>query len=142
MEVKMSDDMGDKIKQIADMLGQNSNPNIPDNVKGLLNMLMSNTGNSSKDEDTQEDPPQTSRSNENSNSSSNSNEADDFADMARKMKKAMSKLNVANDPRVNLLNAIRPYLNKSRQRKLQTCLKLMRIGSLTQVLDDSEERPV
>ncbi len=140
----MSDDMGDKIKQIADMLGQNSNPNIPDNVKGLLNMLMSNTGNNSKDEDTQEDPdpPQKSRSNENSNSSSNSNEADDFADMARKMKKAMSKLNVANDPRVNLLNAIRPYLNKSRQRKLQTCLKLMRIGSLTQVLDDSEERPV
>ncbi len=136
----MSDDMGDKIKQIADMLGQNSNPNIPDNVKGLLNMLMSNTGNGSKDEDTQEDPPQKSRSNE--NSSSNSNEADDFADMARKMKKAMSKLNVANDPRVNLLNAIRPYLNKNRQRKLQTCLKLMRIGSLTQVLDDSEERPV
>ncbi len=134
----MSDDMGDKIKQIADMLGQNSSPNIPDNVKGLLSMLMSN--NSSKDEDTQEDPPQKSRSNE--NSSSNSNEADDFADMARKMKKAMSKLNIANDPRVNLLNAIRPYLNKSRQRKLQTCLKLMRIGSLTQVLDDSEERPV
>lgn len=131
----MSDDMGDKIKQIADMLGQNSNPNIPDNVKGLLSMLMSN--NNSKDEDSSEDPPKT-RGSENSSN----NEADDFADMARKMKKAMGMINTGNDPRVTLLNAIRPYLNKNRQRKLQTCIKLMRIGSLTQLLDDSEERPV
>ncbi len=132
----MSDDMGDKIKQIADMLGQNGSPNVPDNVKGLLSMLMSN--NSSKEEETSDDPPQKSRSSDNSGS----NDTDDFADMARKMKKAMSKMNVANDPRVNLLNAIRPYLNKSRQKKLQTCIKIMRIGSLTQVLDDSEERLV
>ena len=132
----MSDDMGDKIKQIADMLGQNSNPNIPDNVKGILSMLMSN--NSSKEEDASDDSPPKSRGTDNSNN----NETDDFADMARKMKKAMSKMNVANDPRVNLLNAIRPYLNKNRQKKLQTCIKIMRIGSLTQVLDDSEERPV
>ncbi len=131
----MSDDMGDKIKQIADMLGQNSNPNIPGNVKGLLSMLMSN--NNSKDEDSSEDPPKTRGSDNSSN-----NEADDFADMARKMKKAMGMINTGNDPRVTLLNAIRPYLNKNRQRKLQTCIKLMRIGSLTQLLDDSEERPV
>ncbi|MDF2985696.1 MAG: hypothetical protein K0R50_1206 [Eubacterium sp.] len=132
----MSDDMGDKIKQIADMLGQNSNPNIPDNVKGLLSMLMSNTG--TKDETAEEEPQQTSRAHE----KTNNNDSDDFADMARKMKKAMGMLNTGNDPRVNLLNAIRPYLNKNRQRKLQTCIKLMRIGSLTQLLDDSEERPV
>ncbi len=131
----MSDDMGDKIKQIADMLGQNSNPNIPDNVKGLLSMLMSN--NNSKDEDSAEDSPKTRGSDNSSNS-----ETDEFADMARKMKKAMGKINTGNDPRVTLLNAIRPYLNKNRQRKLQTCIKLMRIGSLTQLLDDSEERPV
>lgn len=132
----MSDDMGDKIKQIADMLGQNSNPNMSDNVKGLLSMLMSN--NSSKDEDSAEEPTQKSRNNDNSGS----NDTDDLADMARKMKKAMGKLGTGSDPRVNLLNAIRPYLNKNRQKKLQTCIKLMRIGSLTQVLDDSEERPV
>ncbi len=131
----MSDDMGDKIKQIADMLGQNSNPNIPDNVKGLLSMLMSN--NNTKDDDSSEDPPKTRGGDNSSN-----NEADEFADMARKMKKAMGKINTGNDPRVTLLNAIRPYLNKNRQRKLQTCIKLMRIGSLTQLLDDSEERPV
>jgi len=136
---KMSDDMSEKIKQIADILGQNSNPNIPDNIKGLLSMLMPNNSSNddSKSEDISEDPPQT-RGSDNSSSS----EADDFSDMARKMKKALGKLNSGNDPRVNLLNAIRPYLNKNRQRKLQTCIKLMRIGSLAQLLDDSEERPV
>lgn len=135
----MSDDMSEKIKQIADILGQNSNPNIPDNIKGLLSMLMPNNSSNddSKSEDISEDPPQT-RGSDNSSSS----EADDFSDMARKMKKALGKLNSGNDPRVNLLNAIRPYLNKNRQRKLQTCIKLMRIGSLAQLLDDSEERPV
>lgn len=132
----MSDDVSDKIKQIADMFGQNSNTNIPDNVKGLLSMLMSN--NSSKEEDSSEEPTQKSRANENANNDN----PDDFADMARKMKKAVGMLNTGSDPRVNLLNAIRPYLNKNRQRKLQTCIKLMRIGSLTQLLDDSEERPV
>ncbi len=137
----MSDDMGEKIKQIADMLGQNSNPNIPDNVKGLLSMLMSND---SKDEDSSEEnssEEQSQKSRSNSHNSG-SNETDEFADMARKMKKAMGKLGTGSDPRVNLLNAIRPYLNKSRQRKLQNCIKLMRLGSLTQILDDSEDRTV
>jgi len=141
----MSDDMGEKIKQIADMLGQNSNPNIPENVKGLLSMLMSNDSKEkdsfeedSKEKNSSEEQSQKSRSSNNSSS----NETDEFADMARKMKKVMGKLGTGSDPRVNLLNAIQPYLNKSRQRKLQNCIKLMRLGSLTQILDDSEDRPV
>ena len=129
----MSDEMGDKFKQIAEMLGQNSNTNIPDNVKGLLNMFMSNS--STKEENAPEDNPQTQKTNDDSSRS----ETDDTADMARKMKKAMTMLNTTtNDPKVNLLNAIRPYLNKDRQRKLQTCMKIIKIGGLTKILDDSE----
>lgn len=128
----MSDEMGDKIKQIADMLGQNSNPNIPDNVKGLLNMLMTNG--TTKEESSTDESPQSQKTNEDSSRS----DSDDTADMARKMKKAMNMLNPANDHKVNLLNAIKPYLNKDRQRKLQTCMKLIKIGGLAKVLDDSE----
>jgi len=131
----MSDEMGDKFKQIADMLGQNSNANVPDNVKGLLSMLMSSTV--SKDESPSDDAtPQKPRANDGSSKV----EADDMADTARKMKKAMSMLNTANDPKVTLLNAIKPYLNKGRQKKLQTCMKLMKMGSLTKLFDESEER--
>lgn len=133
----MSDDMGDKIKQIAEMLGQDSNSGIPDNVKGLLNMFMS--ANNSKDETSSDD-----NSSEKSNPPEETSRADtdDLADMARKMKKAMNILNTANDPRVNLLNAVKPYLNDNRQKKLQKCMKIIKIGSLTKMLDESEGRSV
>lgn len=132
----MSDEMGDKIKQIAEMLGQNSNSNIPDNVKGLLNMLMS-PGESKAESSSDDSSHKTESSEENQRT-----ESDEMADMTRKMKKAMNMLNTANDPRVNLLNAIKPYLNKDRQRKLQTCMKLIKIGSMTQFMDDFEGRSV
>ncbi|EPR13674.1 hypothetical protein [Ruminiclostridium papyrosolvens] len=133
----MSDDMGDKIKQIAEMLGQDSNSGIPDNVKGLLNMFMSS--NNSKDETSSDD---NSSEKENSSEDSSRADTDDLADMARKMKKAMNMLNTNNDPRVNLLNAIKPYLNDNRQKKLQKCMKIIKIGSLTKMLDESEGRSV
>lgn len=128
----MSDEMGDKFKQIADMLGQNSNANIPDNVKGLLNMLMTN--NNTKDESPTDDSPQK----QNTTGDSPRVETDEINDAARKMKKAMNMLSAPNDPKVNLLNAINPYLNKHRQKKLQTCMKLIKMGSLTKLFDDSD----
>jgi hypothetical protein len=128
----MSDEMGDKFKQIAEMLGQNSNTNIPDNVKGLLNMLMSNS--STKEEGPEDDTTQKPST----NGESSRVETDEVNDISRKMKKAVNMLNAPNDPKVNLLNAIKPYLNKNRQRKLQTCLKLIKMGSLTKLFDDSE----
>ncbi|HEY5586944.1 MAG TPA: hypothetical protein VIK78_20945 [Ruminiclostridium sp.] len=131
----MSDEMGDKFKQIADMLGQNSNANIPDNVKGLLNMFMSNN---TKEESPSDDISQRPKTSEGSSKV----DPDDIADMTRKMKKTMNMLNPASDPKMNLLNAIKPYLNIERQKKLQTCMKLMKIGSLTKLFDDSEERTV
>ena len=128
----MSDEMGDKFKQIADMLGQNSNANIPDNVKGLLNMLMTN--NNTKDES----PTDDSHQKQNTTGDSPRVETDEINDAARKMKKAMNMLSAPNDPKVNLLNAINPYLNKHRQKKLQTCMKLIKMGSLTKLFDDSD----
>jgi hypothetical protein len=134
----MSDDMNDKFKQIAEMLGQNSNTNIPENVKGLLNMLLSSSSSNSKEESSSDDSSLKSDSNERSVKT----DTDELTDMTRKIKKAMNALNTSNDPRVNLLNAIKPYLNNNRQRKLQTCLKLIRIGGMTKLMDDLEERSV
>jgi hypothetical protein len=156
----MSEDMGDKIKQIADMLGQNSNANIPDNVKGLLNMLMSGndskeekaSGDASQDTDTEEKASRSnsshksntneeaSKSNSSNKSGTNDTNTEDAAEMARKIKKAANMLNTASDPKVNLLNALKPYLNKTRQRKLQTCMKIIKMGSLSKLFDESEER--
>ena len=126
--------MGEKFKQIADMLGgQNSNANIPENVKGLLNMLMSNS--STNEESPSEDESRKSNKDEETTKP----ETDESNDLTRKMKKAMNALS-PNDPKINLLNAINPYLNKNRQKKLKTCMKLMQMGRLTKLIDDSDER--
>lgn len=134
----MSDDMGEKFKQIADLLGQSSNTNIPDNVKGIFNMLMSSSNSKDEDDkstDTVEEHSENTRPKDNTG---NDSSTDNYEDIARKMKKAIGMINPDNDPRSNLLNAIKPYLSKNRQKKLQTCMKLMKIGSLTRILDESE----
>lgn len=138
----MSDDMDKKIKQIAEMLGQNQNVAIPDNVKGMLNMLMSSNGKSDEaqsGEHHSSDENTSSRHHSSGEEKKDANDIGDTADLTRKMKKAMDMINTASDPRMNLLNALRPYLNHERQKKLQKAVKFMRLGSLTKLLDDSEE---
>jgi hypothetical protein len=108
--------------------------------------------NNSKTEESESESDNASRhhSSEESNSSKHhhhsSNEEskeqsdiNDTADLTRKMKKAMDMINTSNDPRMNLLNALSPYLNHERQKKLQKAVKLIRLGGLTKLLDDSEE---
>lgn len=126
----MSDDMGEKVKQIAELLGQNSNANIPENVKGILNMLMSPGDSKGEDHKSGTDDK------------ASKTETDEIADMTRKMKKAVNMLNTSSDSRVTLLNALKPYLNKNRQKKLQTAMKLIKIGSMAKLMDDLEERSV
>jgi hypothetical protein len=139
----MSDDMDKKIKQIAEMLGQNQNVNIPDNVKGMLNMLMSSNGSKSDEPQSGEhhssEDSTSSRHHSSGEDKKDMNDMGDAADLTRKMKKAMDMINTSSDPRMNLLNALRPYLNHERQKKLQKAVKFMRLGSLTKLLDDSEE---
>ena len=125
----MSDDLTKKIKQITELLTQE---NMPDNLKGLFSLL---TGPGGKDESQ-------SKSGESSTvreDSQNKDDLDDSMDMVRKIKKVMDRLNTRNDPRVNLLSAIRPYLNNTRQKKLDNCIKLLQVTSLTKLLDDNEK---
>jgi hypothetical protein len=134
-EDRMSDDLNKKIKQITDLLGQES---VPDNLKGLLNLLASSGGkedsaptrvNSEKDEDAH--PLK-----ENSRSR---NEIEENIDMVRKIKKVMDRVNSNNDPRVNLLTAVRPFLSSSRQKKLNNCIKLLHMTSMTRFLEDFDK---
>lgn len=126
----MSDDLNKKIKQITDILGQE---NIPDNVKGLLSLLTSS--------DTKEEPHtlQNTELPSGKEEKSERNELDENVDMVRKVKKVMDKLNTNNDPRINLLTAIKPFLNSRRQKKLVSCIKMLQMSSLTKLFDDHEK---
>lgn len=122
----MSDDLNNKIKQIADILGQE---NIPDNVKGLLSALGNQVSNNTE--------PDTSKSDE--NVQTRRNETDESLDMVRKVKYVMDRLNSNTNPRINLLKAIRPFLNQSRQKKVHNCIKFLHLSSLTRLMDDQEK---
>jgi hypothetical protein len=126
----MSDDLNNKIKQIAEILGQDNN--MQDNLKGLLGLLGS-SGNK------EEIPPKTNDTVIKKEEKAARSELEDNLDLVRKMKKVADKLNSKNDPRVNLLTAIRPFLNLTRQKRLNNCIKLLQMSSLTSFLDENDK---
>lgn len=127
----MSDDLGKKIKQITDLLGQDT---VADGVKSLLSML-----GSTKDDVPAQSEKQVELLPTGSDDAGSSRvEQDDTINMVRKVKKVMDNISHGNDPRVNLLNALRPYLNKNRQKKLNSCVKLLSITSLSKLIDDDD----
>ncbi len=144
----MSDDLNKKIKQITDILGQE---NLPDNVKGLLSLLSGKSNPNEKEANIQndasnfrEEQPITGEYSIKSDHPARSehhyrSEAEENIDMLRKAKKIFERLNSKDDPKVNLLYSIKPFLNNSRQKKLVNCVKLLQMYNVTKYLDDSDK---
>ena len=125
----MSDDLNKKIKQITDILGQE---NMPDNLKGLLSLLASPGVK-------QDSSPKVSEPLSSNAEKSDRSEPDENIEMIRKVKKLMDRINTVNDPRISLLNAIKPFLNKTRQKKIGNCIKLLHMSWLVKFIDENEK---
>jgi hypothetical protein len=124
----LSDDLNKKIKQITDLLGQE---NLPENLQGLLSLL---SGSQSKEEPS-------AKSNEKTPQKEDKVEKNDAAeniDLIRKAKMVMDRLNTNNDPRINLLTAIKPFLSNNRQQKVSNCIKILHMSRLTSLMDEHE----
>lgn len=127
----MSDDMNKKIQQIAELLGQET---MPDNVKNLLSVL---AGSLEKKEDetreagVEEEQPKEEKPAriENANDS----------DMLSRVKKLAGSMGAGNDPRINLLHAIKPFMNSKRQKKIGNCIQLLQMSSLSRLLDNQDK---
>ena len=131
----MSDDLGNKIKQIANMLGQDE---VPDNLKSLVSFLadsLKKDESSSKVNDTVEKDNSTGLSKK---ADESRNEADESLEMIRKAKKVMEALNTTNDPRINLLNALKPFLNSTRQKRVNDCVKMLNMTRLVRLMEDKD----
>jgi len=125
----MNEDLNKKIKQIADMLGQDS---VPDNVKSLLSVLASSMGGGG------ESSP---KSNEPSSAKVNhagTNELEENMEMIRKVKKVMDRINNHNDPRISLLTSLKPFMSNSRQKKILNCINLLKMSSLVKLANDQD----
>jgi uncharacterized phage infection (PIP) family protein YhgE len=124
----LSDDLNKKIKQITDILGQD---NLPDNVQSLLSLL---SGAVNKEEASGKSNDKVVQKEDRIEK----NDADDNIDLIRKAKKVMDRLSNNNDPRINLLTAIKPFLNNKRQQKIGNCIKILHMTRLTSLMDEHE----
>ncbi|HJJ12042.1 MAG TPA: hypothetical protein OIM48_01870 [Clostridiaceae bacterium] len=115
----MNDDLSDLIKNF-------SNSNIDMNkISDILNNLSSSDKSSSSN---------------NSSTSSNSDDSHSSIDINTilKMKEIMDKINSThNDKRSNLLLALKPYLRKSRQSKLDQYMKLLNMAPLLEIFKNN-----
>ena len=131
----MSDDMNKKIQQIAELLGQET---MPDNVKGLLSLL---AGSLDKKED--EAPPAKVEEEPVREEKPVRAEAGIDSDMLNRVKKLAGSLGGGlgggNDPRINLLHAIKPFMNNKRQKKISNCIQLLQMSSVARLLDNQDK---
>lgn len=112
MSDDMNNDLNQKISQLSSILTKDK---IPDNIKNLLSGLTK------------------------SNNSDNLSEQDKSLKTLSRVKHIMDKLDASNhDERVILLNAVKPFLNASRQKKLNNFIKLLQMVSLSSLLDENQ----
>ena len=133
----MSDDLSDKFAQISELLNQEG---MAENIKGLIGML-------SKSTEAQESPvkenPQTENVKQDKPSPSMnpknpppSREIDQDLEMMRQVQKVMEVMrSTKDDPRLNLLNAIMPYMNSTRQKKVSNAMRILQLTSMTKLMD-------
>ncbi len=126
----MSDDLGNKVQQILQMLGQE---NAPDNLKELVTLLANSLG--KKETEVQQTvPSETDILEKTANTDSAIN-----PDMLNNTRKAIDRLSKGSDPRINLLHAIKPFMNSKRQEKIGNCIQLLQVAGLSRILNDQEK---
>lgn len=151
----MSNDLGEKVQQIAQMLDQE---NLPDNMKELVALLASSLSKNDKEGDVS---PNNTENNRGDVSQPEYNEGDISAQKASQDSpnidkplnpessvnpevlnmalKAMDRIKSNNDPRVNLLQAIKPFMNTRRQKKIGNCIRLLQLTGISNLLNDREK---
>lgn len=156
----MNDELSTKVQQIAQLLGHDS---VPDNVKELISLLASSGDTSSKVDDAaaptgSEAPRQNSTrlspdnnpapavNSQQTNYQATATQADSGTsppinqDVINSARSALDRLKTVNDPRINLLNAIKPFMNNRRQKKISNCIQLLQIASLSRLLNEQEKQ--
>lgn len=128
----MNDDLAQKIKQVADMLNSND---LPDNLKDIISVF----ANSSEDQGVGNSQKENTQSSSNDKRNNSTNELSENLEMLKTIKAVMSRLNTTNDPRINLLNALKPFLNDNRRKKVGDCIMFLQVTSLLETIKDLDK---
>lgn len=160
----MNNDLGKKVQQIAQMLDQED---IPENAKELITLLASSLSKKEGDgsskwgdgsfieqrerdsyaqkaidsswEQKEEDGYVQNAIDSTNSDKSSKQESDINPEMLNTAMKAVNRIKSANDPRINLLNAIKPFMNTRRQKKIRNCIQLLQLAGISRLLDDLEK---
>lgn len=112
--------MSEMLKNFSSMM---DGKEIPDNIKEMLNSLSNNTTNQNSETNTRVD--------------SSSNPGIDMETMM-KMQRIMSAMNSSsNNSGANLLRSLKPYLNPSRQAKVDEYIQLFNIEKVINLMNQS-----
>lgn len=123
----MSEDFENKINQLKDLLSNKDN--LPENLKSLINLLLSKQNQSTED----------SKNNTNNRSQGSSPFDIETLQMFLKIKNAMDKINNSDDPREKLLLALKPYLKENRQDRLSNALRILKMTKLVDIINKLED---
>ncbi|MGE5613315.1 MAG: hypothetical protein ACM3XR_02820 [Bacillota bacterium] len=126
----MSEDLNKKVEQIAKALGQDD---LPDNVKELIALIASSLGKS------EEKASQSGSQDTGGKETKVAEPAAISPDVLDTARNYLDRFNAANDPRINLLQAIKPFMNKRRQAKISNCIQLLKVASLSRMLGEQEK---
>ncbi|MDK2801050.1 MAG: hypothetical protein PWP27_2497 [Clostridiales bacterium] len=136
----MDDDFDKKMEQVKKLL---EDEKMAENLKMLMGMFANNMKG-----DTKQPPSQMNSEANQRNAHEPAQEMpsfgtppsklsmDDKMDAIMKIKKMYDKITSADDPRINLLLALKPYLNTKRQNKLDTAIKVVHLSKLTTIMSE------
>ena len=116
-----NEDMSDIFEKINNLASQNNiSPDMINNISNMLNNYSHQNNNTTQNSDTS------------NNQSSFNMDGIDF-DTILKMKSIIDKMNTKNDPRSNLLQSLKPYLNESRKSKVDQYIQLLNMSKVLEV---------
>lgn len=120
-----SSNTDDNNKSTNDDVSSNSNQFNMDNLKEFIN----NFQNSSQEDNT-------NINDDSNNSNNNSNNFNFDISTMLKMKSIMDKMNSSrNDPRSNLLQSLKPYLNDNRKERLDQYMQFLNISKVLEAFN-------
>jgi len=144
----MADDLSNKLEQVKSLL---ENENVANSLKTLLNMLGNSVQGDTK-QISQQPSLQAGLENDSSketsvsqiasspNPSLQQSSVDETMEAIIRIKNAYDKIRNEDDPRINLLMALKPYLSPKRKSKLETAIKVANLTKLSSVISREFER--
>ena len=71
-----------------------------------------------------------------SGAANESTQSNDDLEMTRKISAIASKMNDKSDPKINLLYALRPYMNSARTQHIDRAIKMIKLTQITELFKD------